>query len=117
MFLIYLSHILGLRKGQKIITLEIFAYRPDPNPVASPVVPASTPILKPPPLPRRGKKRTIEAVLKEAEETTSLQRSFDQTIRRVNISLAEVSFIGIFANLFTTTPCFCTTLYTNFLGA
>jgi hypothetical protein len=81
MFLIYLSqcvkrHILGLRKGQKIITLEIFAYRPDPNPV----VPASTPILKPPPLPRRGKKRTIEAVLKEAEETTSLQRETNQIL-------------------------------------
>jgi hypothetical protein len=88
MFLIYLfiygrcvkRHILGLRKGQKIITLEIFAYWPDPNPVASPVVPASTPILKPPPLPRRGKKRTIEAVLKEAEETTCLQRETNQIL-------------------------------------
>ncbi|KAJ3621709.1 hypothetical protein MTP99_003816 [Tenebrio molitor] len=49
----------------------------DPNPV---VPPSSTPILKPPPLPRRGKKRTIEAVLKEAEETTCLQRETNQIL-------------------------------------
>jgi hypothetical protein len=64
----------------KKIIINLFN-RPDPNPVASPVVPpSSTPILKPPPLPRRGKKRTIEAVLKEPEETTCLQRETNQIL-------------------------------------
>jgi hypothetical protein len=68
-------------KSLKIITLELFVYWPDPNPVGSPVAPPSaTPILKPPPLPRRGKKRTIEAVIKEVEETTSLQRETNQIL-------------------------------------
>jgi hypothetical protein len=60
----------------KKIIMNLFN-RPDPNPV---VPPSSTPILKPPPLPRRGKKRTIEAVLKEAEETTCLQRETNQIL-------------------------------------